>query len=116
MQVKVQGQLNRLASLIKSRREELGISQADLARRLGVTQVAVLRWEKARTMPDMINVTKLANFVGLSTEELWAYLEGNDGAKEGLNIERMLMALDTLPSSDVLKLVHAGVQKLAKAS
>jgi transcriptional regulator with XRE-family HTH domain len=115
MQVKVQGQLNRLASLIKSRREELGISQADLARRLGVTQVAVLRWEKARTMPDMINVTKLANFVGLSTEELWAYLEGNDGV-EKLNIERILSALDTLPSSDILKLVNAGVQKLAKAS
>jgi transcriptional regulator with XRE-family HTH domain len=115
MQVKVQAQLERLANLIKSRREELGISQADLARRLGVTQVAVLRWEKARTMPDMINVTKLAHFVGLSTEELWAYLEGNDGV-EKINIERMLSALDTMPPSDVLKLVNAGVQKLAQAS
>jgi transcriptional regulator with XRE-family HTH domain len=116
MQVKVQVQLNRLASLIKSRREELGISQADLARRLGVTQVAVLRWEKARTMPDMINVTKLANFVGLSTEELWAYLDGNDNPKEQLNVTRILNALDSMSAGDVALIISAGAQKLARVS
>ncbi len=62
-----------------------------------------------------INVTKLASFVGLTAEQLWAYLDSNDSV-EKINIERILMALDTMPSSDVLAIVNAGVQKLVQAS
>ncbi len=109
-------QLNRLADLIKSKRAELGLSQADLARRLGVTQVTVLYWEKQRTMPDMSNVNKIANVLGMTSEELWAYLDGNDNPKEQLNVTRILNALDSMSAGDVALIISAGAQKLARAS
>jgi transcriptional regulator with XRE-family HTH domain len=109
-------QLARLADLIKSKRVELGFSQAELGRRLGVTQVTVFNWENQKVMPDTSNVNKIASVFLMSPEELWAYLDGNDRGKEGLDVNRILTALDSMSAGDVATIINAGVQKLAKAS
>ena len=109
-------QLARLAELIKSKRTERGFSQAELGRRLGVTQVTVFNWENQRVMPDTSNVNKIAGIFSMSPEELWAYLDGNDRGKEGLDVNRILRALDSMSVGDLTTIINAGVQKLAKAS
>lgn len=56
--------------LIARRRNELGFSQAELARRLHVTDKAVSRWETGRGMPAVDSLEPLANELGISVSEL----------------------------------------------
>ena len=59
---------------LKSLRATHGISQADLAKKLGVTQQAVGRWEREQTSPDYFMLKKLSQFFGVSID----YLLSND--------------------------------------
>lgn len=56
--------------LITERRKALGLSQAELAERLHVTDKAVSRWETGRGMPAIDSLEPLAEALGLSVSEL----------------------------------------------
>lgn len=51
-------------------RKERGVTQEGLAAELGVTAAAVSKWEKGNTLPDVLMVCALADFFGVSTDEL----------------------------------------------
>jgi transcriptional regulator with XRE-family HTH domain len=55
---------------IKEARKALGWSQADLARRMFVTQPSVAAWELGLKAPHMKNMTRLAMQLGVSFEWL----------------------------------------------
>ena len=55
---------------IKEARNALGWSQADLARRMFVTQPSVADWETGRKAPHTKNLTRLAMLLGVSFEWL----------------------------------------------
>ena len=55
---------------IKEARKALGWSQADLARRMFVTQPSVADWESGRKAPHMKNMARLAVMLGVSFEWL----------------------------------------------
>ena len=55
---------------IKEARKALGWSQADLARRMFVTQPSVAAWESGRKAPHMKNLARLAMLLGVSFEWL----------------------------------------------
>ncbi len=57
---------NRLAELRRTR----GLSQEDLAERLGVSRQAVSKWERAESSPDTDNLIALAQLYGVSLDEL----------------------------------------------
>ena len=57
-------------ALIAQRRKERPLSQADLARRLHVTDKAVSRWETGRGMPGLDSLEPLSEALGLSVSEL----------------------------------------------
>ncbi len=57
-------------SAIKRLREEKGITQAELAAILGVTDKAVSKWETGKGLPDISLVTPLASALGISLMEL----------------------------------------------
>ena len=57
-------------ALIAQRRKERTLSQADLARRLHVTDKAVSRWETGRGMPGLDSLEPLSDALGLSVSEL----------------------------------------------
>lgn len=59
-------------ALIAGRRRELGLSQAELAERLHVTDKAVSRWETGRGMPAIDSLEPLAEALGLTVSELLA--------------------------------------------
>ncbi len=66
MQIKLGEQMREL-------RRRDGRTQEDLAQALGVTSQAVSRWEKGICYPDMELVPSIANFFGISIDELFGY-------------------------------------------
>lgn len=74
---KVKGILVSIGTKVKEIRKALGgISQADLARRLGITPNAVAAWEQGVREPDGINCLRLSQ---LSTGELSDFFAGQVG-------------------------------------
>ncbi|MEE0105195.1 MAG: helix-turn-helix domain-containing protein [Lachnospiraceae bacterium] len=59
-----------LGMFIAKRRTELGMTQAQLAERLHVTNKAISKWENGRGLPDIANVEGLADALDLSLQEL----------------------------------------------
>ena len=55
---------------LKNLRTNKGITQAELAKHLDVTQQAVGRWEKAITSPDYPTLLKLAAYFNVTTDYL----------------------------------------------
>ena len=68
-------------ALIAQRRKERTLSQAELARRLHVTDKAVSRWETGRGMPGLDSLEPLSEALGLSVSEL---LSGKELSREEL--------------------------------
>ena len=55
---------------IKERRRELGLTQRELAERMGVDQSSVANWETGATGPHRNKLVRLAKVLGCSVEEL----------------------------------------------
>ncbi|QDA32039.1 helix-turn-helix transcriptional regulator [Thermococcus indicus] len=64
---------NRLREL----REELGITQEELAKALGVTRQTIIAIEKGRYDPSLRLAFKIARFFGVKIEDVFIY--GGDG-------------------------------------
>lgn len=60
---------------IKYKRKELGLTQAELGRMLGVTDRAVSKWEQGEGNPDMSLITKLSTVLNVSLDYL---ITGNE--------------------------------------
>lgn len=56
-------------SLIK-RRKELGITQDELADKLGVSRQSISKWENGECMPDTDKLIRLSDVLGMSLDEL----------------------------------------------
>ncbi len=59
-----------IAEKIKTLREGRGMTQTELARRLGVTRSGVNAWEMGISVPSTQYVVELAQFFGVSTDYL----------------------------------------------
>ena len=57
---------------IKPIRENLGISQHQLAAKLGVNQTAVSQWERGAALPGCDKLPALAEALGCSIDELFS--------------------------------------------
>lgn len=57
---------NRLTGL----RKQHGLSQEQLAEKLGVSRQAVSKWERAEASPDIENLSSLAKLYGITIDEL----------------------------------------------
>lgn len=59
-----------IGARIRAQREALGLSQAELARRVYVSRQTVGNWESGRTLADVQSLVFLANVFGVSVDEL----------------------------------------------
>ena len=76
---------------LKRLREAAGLSQVQLALRLGVSQGTVARWESGVRVPQAGNLIKMANILGCSVDALL-----------GLNTQSAAAANDnTIPDREV---------------
>ena len=77
-----------LGARISALRREAGLSQAQLAQRLGISPSAMGMYEQGRREPSMETVVAMADFFGVSTDYL---LTGKAAAQEQQELETMLI-------------------------
>lgn len=59
-----------LGERIQKAREERGIAQAEMARRVGVVTTTAWRWEHGQSTPRPSDLTRLAEVLGVTKEWL----------------------------------------------
>ena len=62
-----------IADSIARGRKDLGITQAELAERVGATKAAVSKWELGQSLPDVGMLPRLASQLGITIDELFGY-------------------------------------------
>ena len=79
--------------MIASLRKENGMTQFELAEKMGVTDKAVSKWERDLSCPDVNTIPKLAEVFGISVDELMQIkAESQDEAKKDVtSIINMIM-------------------------
>lgn len=82
------------ADKIKALREERGWSQAELARRLGITRNGVNSWEQGLSMPSPASLVDLANLFFVSTDYLLGVDAGTTINVTGLSDRDVAMLAD----------------------
>lgn len=61
---------------VRSRREELGISQEDLARRSGLHRTYIGSVERGRRNISLVNIVRIADALGVDPGRLLWHIEG----------------------------------------
>ena len=70
--------LKGLGARLRQAREKVGLSGAEVARRIGVERQTINNWELGRSAPQMSNLQRFAEVVGLSVSELLSGLDAPD--------------------------------------
>lgn len=60
----------KIGKFIEENRKEKGLTQSELAKKLGITDRAVSKWENGRGLPDHSLLLDLTNILGISVNEL----------------------------------------------
>ncbi len=68
--------------MISSLRKERGMTQLELAEKMGVTDKAVSKWERDLSFPDINSIPKLAEIFEVSVDEL---MQGKTETKESMS-------------------------------
>lgn len=68
--------------MVSSLRKEKGMTQLELADKMGVTDKAVSKWERDLSYPDINSISKLADILGVSVDEL---MQNKTNVKENEN-------------------------------
>ncbi len=90
-----------IGAFISECRKEKGLTQAQLAERLGVSDKSVSRWENGKTMPDMSLYEPLCKELGINISELlYARKMGDSekieqGERNALGVFKTKSALET---------------------
>jgi transcriptional regulator with XRE-family HTH domain len=69
-----------MQGVLKDLRIEKGLSQAQLAKRLNVSQTAIAKWETGKSQPTASLIIAIADFFDVSTDYLLG-LENDDGSR-----------------------------------
>ena len=81
---------NILAENIRRYRKNLGLTQDQLAERLGVTLGAVSKWERGSSQPDLSYIMDLAELFHVSVDALIGFsMRGADADEEARRIEEL---------------------------
>ena len=71
-----------IGSFISDCRKEKGLTQTQLAERLGVSDKSISRWENGKTMPDLSLYEPLCEVLGIQISELLYARKMNDSEKK----------------------------------
>ena len=64
-----------IGNVIKKYRKNKGMTQEEMAVRLGVTAPAVNKWERGGSLPDVALLAPIARLLGITTDELLSFRE-----------------------------------------
>ena len=83
-----------LGMMIAELRKQHGMTQLELAEKMGVTDKAVSKWERDLSCPDINSIPKLAEILGVSVEEL---MQVKKEAEEP--VSKVSEALEVMPKA-----------------
>ncbi len=83
--------IEKISSIIKTKRKEKGLTQEELANKINVTEKAISRWETGRGTPDISLLVPLSKELGISVSEI---LKGKENIKEDKNIKEIVYYID----------------------
>ena len=81
-----------LGMMISSLRKEKGMTQLELAEKMGVTDKAVSKWERDLSFPDINSIPKLAEIFEISVDEL---MQVKTETKENIGKNKVTEIVDT---------------------
>ena len=81
-----------LGMMISSLRKEKGMTQLELAEKMGVTDKAVSKWERDLSFPDINSIPKLAEVFEVSVDEL---MQVKTETKENMSKNKIDEIVDT---------------------
>lgn len=75
-----------MGEIIASKRKALGMTQNELASKMGVTDKAVSKWERELSCPDVNSLPKLASIFDMTVDELMQIKDENkQSEKKSIN-------------------------------
>ena len=83
-----------LGTMIAELRKEHGMTQLELAEKMGVTDKAVSKWERDLSCPDINSIPNLAQILGVSVEELMQIKKEADAP-----VSKVAQILETAPKA-----------------
>ena len=81
-----------LGRMISTLRKEKGMTQLELAEKMGVTDKAVSKWERELSFPDINSIPKLAEIFEVSVDEL---MQVKTETKENIGNNKVTEIVDT---------------------
>ena len=81
-----------LGMMISTLRKEKGMTQLELAEKMGVTDKAVSKWERDLSFPDISSIPKLAEIFEVSVDEL---MQVKTETKENIGKNKVDVIVDT---------------------
>lgn len=81
-----------LGMMISSLRKEKGMTQLELAKKMGVTDKAVSKWERDLSFPDINSIPQLAEVFDVSVDDL---MQVKTETKENMNRNKVDEIIDT---------------------
>ena len=79
---------NKLAENIRRCRKDLGLTQDQLAERLGITLGTISKWERGSSEPDLAYLMSLAELFHISVDALIGFtMHGTDADEEAVRLE-----------------------------
>ncbi|WP_455720301.1 helix-turn-helix domain-containing protein [Agathobacter sp.] len=85
-----------IGSVIKKYRKEAGLTQEEMAKRLGVTTPAVNKWENGNSKPDIELIAPIARLLNISIDTLFSFREKLSNHE----IEAIMRKMDKMFSED----------------
>ena len=77
------------SELLKQCRKKQGVSQAELAAKLGVTQQAVGKWESGKSPPDPSTVARIAELLNTTADYLLGLTASSSIVLDGYTQEKI---------------------------
>lgn len=68
-------------TIVAELRKAKGMTQADLAQKMGITDKAVSKWERDLSYPDIASIPRLAEILGVSVDELMSAEKSDSNRK-----------------------------------
>ena len=88
-----------LGTMIAELRKQHGMTQLELAEKMGVTDKAVSKWERDLSCPDINSLPTLAEILGVSVEELMQIKQEAAEEEETPKVSKIAEIMEIAPKA-----------------
>lgn len=85
---------NRFGERIAKMRKEKGMTQEDVAEKIGISPQAVSKWENDTTLPDALMLKQLADLYGVSLNQIYGIQESPSvSMKDAKDVNKLVLRI-----------------------